>query len=156
MLQYWMDPNDIFISTYIYNMCLCCIFLMNSPLYNHVMISFVSCNFPLWPCGLRGSLSYAALGQEWCRSCQTASVTLSMSSKHTFIHSNYVPELIHWKPGVLQKLFFLGCCLRQCFPWLPDHGQEATGYCRPHSWDWGLNVYYLRPGWTRLAWFHGI
>ena len=122
-----MDPNYIFISIYIYNMCMCCIFLMNWPLYNHVMI-FASCHFPLWPCGLRHSLSCVALGQEWCRSCHTASVTLSVSSKHTFIHSNYVPELIHWKPRVLQKLFFMGDCLRlfKCFsmaprPWSRGH-----------------------------------
>ena len=57
-----------------------------------------------------------------------------MSSKHTFIHSNYVPELMHWKPGVLQSCFSW-VIIQDCFPWLPDHGQEATGYCRYHSCD---------------------
>lgn len=73
-----------------------------------------------------------------------------------FFLSSRVLQLLHWKPRSPQRLSCpsMGNCPGQCSPGALDHCREGwncfTGYCRVHSWYWGLSVYYLMHRQARL------
>ena len=67
-----------------------------------------------------------------------------------------VLELVHWKAGLLQRLF-VGDYLRQYFPGAPRLAKRGwkqfVGHCRLHGWGWGPEAGHLVRRWGYPGFF---